>query len=175
MKTLYQSSDGADNISLIQYFVQQKSMSIMSSAIKSQHYTMKLEGVEKSILSFMNQERKSDGANSCEVLLLANNIKHYAHKIVLTRFSDFFRKYFYENPTANKDKNGCNLSNDECDSYESSKKANGPALSTIHLPGINSVELEPILEYMYTSTLELKAENVNEILLVACLLQVSNI
>lgn len=147
----------------------------MSTAINSQHYTMKLEGVEKSILSFMNQERKTDGVNSCEVLLLANNMKHYAHKIVLTRFSDFFRKYFYENPPVDHGKKARKVSNDECDSYESSKKVIGPALSTIHLPGINSVELEPILEYMYTSTLELKAENVNEILLVACLLQVTSV
>lgn len=146
---------------------------MMATTINSQHYTMKLEGVEKSILSFMNQERKTDGANCCEVLLLANDIKHYAHKIVLTRFSDFFRKYFYVNSSADQSKKTRRVSNDGCDSYKSSKQANGPAMSTIHLPGINSVELEPILEYMYTSTLELKAENVNEILLVACLLQVN--
>nr|XP_039252957.1 uncharacterized protein LOC120330169 [Styela clava]XP_039252958.1 uncharacterized protein LOC120330169 [Styela clava] len=152
----------------------------MTGSTSQKQYTMKPQGTEKYIFRLMNQQRRENGSENCEVILLTKGIKHFGHKTVLKLYSEFFRQYF-EDEAKNKLLCGNDTkSTDESDKlikYDQHKpsKVKGQNHTTIHLPGINSEELSPILEYMYGSKLSLKAENVNEILFVGCLLQIPTI
>uniref|UniRef100_UPI00358FEA1D kelch-like protein 12 n=1 Tax=Myxine glutinosa TaxID=7769 RepID=UPI00358FEA1D len=102
----------------------------------------------KSILNAMNSLRKSN--TLCDVTLRVDNDDFPAHRIVLAACSDYFCAMF-TNELKEKDK------------------------PHVHLQGLTSSTMEILLDFVYTETVHVTVENVQELLPAACLLQLKGV
>ncbi|ESO99289.1 hypothetical protein LOTGIDRAFT_113379 [Lottia gigantea] len=102
----------------------------------------------KSILTSMNNLRKIN--TLCDVTLIVQNQCFSAHRIVLAACSDYFCAMF-TNKMKERDK------------------------SIIELHDISAPVLEVLLDFVYTETVNVSVENVQELLPAACLLQLTGV
>ncbi|XP_005100559.1 kelch-like protein 12 [Aplysia californica] len=102
----------------------------------------------KEILSTMNSLRKAN--KLCDVVLRVENQRFPAHRIVLAASSDYFNAMFTSS-MKEKDK------------------------SEIDLLEIPASVMEILLDFVYTETVEVSVENVQELLPAACLLQLTGV
>lgn len=86
----------------------------------------------------------------CDVTLMAGERKIRAHRVIMAGFSDYFDAMF-----------------------------NGDLAETIqdviHIRNVDPDALAAIVDYAYTGKLEIRVDNVENLLTVACLLQVENV
>ncbi|XP_041348810.1 kelch-like protein 12 [Gigantopelta aegis] len=102
----------------------------------------------KSILMTMNNLRKSE--TLCDVQLRVENQSFAAHRIVLAACSDYFFAMF---------------------TNEMSEKSQ----SVIELHDISANVIKVLLDFVYTETVNVSVENVQELLPAACLLQLTGV
>ncbi|XP_077977144.1 kelch-like protein 12 [Glandiceps talaboti] len=102
----------------------------------------------KEILTTMNNLRKS--GTLCDVILSVEGIDFPVHRIVLAACSDYFCAMF-TNEMSEKQK------------------------SSIELQGLNADTMEVLLDFVYTETVNVTVENVQELLPAACLLQLKGV
>ncbi|XP_064604602.1 kelch-like protein 12 [Liolophura sinensis] len=102
----------------------------------------------KSILTTMNTLRKTD--TLCDVTLKVAGQEFAAHRIVLAACSDYFCAMF-TNEMSEKDK------------------------YMIELHGISGDVMEVLLDFVYTESVNVSVENVQELLPAACLLQLTGV
>ncbi|KAL5015190.1 hypothetical protein ScPMuIL_009460 [Solemya velum] len=102
----------------------------------------------KSILTTMNNLRKMD--KLCDVTLQVDGISFPAHRIVLAACSDYFSAMFI-NEMSERDQ------------------------SVIELHEISASVMEVLLDFVYTETVNVSVENVQELLPAACLLQLTGV
>merc|ERR1712038_2041762 len=96
----------------------------------------------------MNNLRKNN--TLCDVTLRIENEDFSAHRIVLAACSDYFRAMF-THKMSEKDKN------------------------VIELHKISAQVMEVLLDFVYTETVNVSVENVQELLPAACLLQLTGV
>ena len=102
----------------------------------------------KSILTTMNNLRKTN--TLCDVTLRVDEQTFPAHRIVLAACSDYFCAMFTHG-MSEQDK------------------------STIDLHGVSASVMEVLLDFVYTETVDVSVENVQELLPAACLLQLTGV
>ncbi|XP_070558637.1 kelch-like protein 12 [Ptychodera flava] len=102
----------------------------------------------KEILTTMNNLRKS--GTLCDVILSVDKVDFPVHRIVLAACSDYFCAMF-TNEMSEKQK------------------------SSIELQGLNADTMEVLLDFVYTETVNVTVENVQELLPAACLLQLKGV
>lgn len=102
----------------------------------------------KSILTTMNNLRKVN--KLCDVMLQVDGEEFPAHRVVLAACSDYFCAMF-TNEMSEKDK------------------------STITLHEISADVMRVLLDFVYTETVNVSVENVQELLPAACLLQLTGV
>uniref|UniRef100_A0A8C4QD25 Kelch like family member 12 n=1 Tax=Eptatretus burgeri TaxID=7764 RepID=A0A8C4QD25_EPTBU len=102
----------------------------------------------KSILNAMNSLRKSN--TLCDVTLRVDDEDFPAHRIVLAACSDYFCAMF-TNELKEKDK------------------------PRVDLQGLTASTMEILLDFVYTETVHVTVENVQELLPAACLLQLKGV
>uniref|UniRef100_A0A672HAJ5 Kelch-like protein 12 n=1 Tax=Salarias fasciatus TaxID=181472 RepID=A0A672HAJ5_SALFA len=102
----------------------------------------------KSILNAMNSLRKSN--TLCDITLRVENTDFPAHRIVLAACSDYF-----------------------CAMFTSELAEKGK--SFVDIQGLNASTMEILLDFVYTETVLVTVENVQELLPAACLLQLKGV
>uniref|UniRef100_A0AAQ4S1H1 BTB domain-containing protein n=1 Tax=Gasterosteus aculeatus aculeatus TaxID=481459 RepID=A0AAQ4S1H1_GASAC len=102
----------------------------------------------KSILNAMNSLRKSN--TLCDITLRVENADFPAHRIVLAACSDYF-----------------------CAMFTSELAEKGK--SFVDIQGLTAATMEILLDFVYTETVLVTVENVQELLPAACLLQLKGV
>uniref|UniRef100_A0A8C9ZF00 Kelch like family member 12 n=1 Tax=Sander lucioperca TaxID=283035 RepID=A0A8C9ZF00_SANLU len=102
----------------------------------------------KSILNAMNSLRKSN--TLCDITLRVENTDFPAHRIVLAACSDYF-----------------------CAMFTSELAEKGK--SFVDIQGLTAATMEILLDFVYTETVLVTVENVQELLPAACLLQLKGV
>ncbi|XP_035501436.1 kelch-like protein 12 isoform X1 [Scophthalmus maximus] len=102
----------------------------------------------KSILNAMNSLRKSN--TLCDITLRVENTDFPAHRIVLAACSDYF-----------------------CAMFTSELAEKGK--SFVDIQGLTATTMEILLDFVYTETVLVTVENVQELLPAACLLQLKGV
>ncbi|XP_061909373.1 kelch-like protein 12 isoform X2 [Entelurus aequoreus] len=102
----------------------------------------------KSILNAMNSLRKSN--TLCDITLRVENAHFPAHRIVLAACSDYF-----------------------CAMFTSELSEKGK--SFVDIQGLTASTMEILLDFVYTETVLVTVENVQELLPAACLLQLKGV
>lgn len=100
----------------------------------------------KLTFSIMNDLRKRK--ELCDVVLRVGELEIYAHKVVLASFSPYFYAMF---------------TNDVVESRQ----------NTITLKSMDARSVELLIEFAYTAQIKITEENVQYLLPVACILQIS--
>lgn len=101
------------------------------------------------IMKAIDEQRRRNDKALCDVTLVVEGKRLFAHKAVLAASSDFFKTRFSE--------------------------AKNPAGSNqvVLLPGIKLAAFSQVLEYMYLGSIQISETNICDLVFSACLLQVS--
>lgn len=96
----------------------------------------------------MNGFRKN--SKLCDIVLVVGEKRIKAHRLVLAAFSDYFSAMF----TGELSENG---------------------QSVVHLTDMDPQAVEALIQYAYTSQIEIRVENVENLLSVSCILQIDEV
>ena len=100
--------------------------------------------------SFRKMETFRKNSQLCDITLVVGDRRIRAHRLVLGAFSDYFSAMF------------------TADMSDSNREV-------VHLADMNPVALEALVKYAYSSKLDIRVDNVENLLSVACILQVEEV
>lgn len=100
--------------------------------------------------TFRKMETFRKNSQLCDITLLVGNKRIKAHRLVLAAFSDYFSAMF---------------TSDMSDSHR----------DVIHLTDMDPAALEALVRYAYSSKMDIRVDNVENLLSVACILQVEEV
>ncbi|KAK9709181.1 BTB And C-terminal Kelch [Popillia japonica] len=128
------------------------------------------------VLEGLNDLREQEQNILIDITIRISNFKYHAHKVVLSACSDYFRAMFNENMLEAHHAHKVVLS--ACSDYframfnENMLEARNDSVT---LYDISAKSFQLLLNYMYTSQLELNEENVEDVLEVAVYLQIDHV
>lgn len=104
---------------------------------------------EHILRSFRRMEDFRKNSQLCDTVLVVGEKRITAHRLVLAAFSDYFSAMF---------------TGDLAETRE-----------TVHLTDLDATAVEALVRYAYTSHIEIRVENVENLLSVACILQIDEV
>lgn len=122
-------------------------MSIMEFEL---HDAVNFNCSEHLLRSFKRMESFRKNCQLCDTVLIVGDKRIHAHRLVLAAFSDYFSAMFTG------------------DLAETNQE-------TVHLTDVDPGAVEALVQYAYTSHIEIKVENVENLLSVACILQIDEV
>jgi len=136
---------------------------------KNGGYVLRSQSHSNEIIKQFDEQRKRRNKNLCDVMLSVEGKRFAAHKAVLAACSDYFKYRFATEDVENRP---CKRRRTVRSAEDTKDHDLSQPDKPLDLPGLKTYAFQKILDYMYTSQLEINRQNLYDLLYTSCLLQV---